>query len=102
MAKARKSRFYYNEFEKSPLEEYRNGNICPVKNCDQAQLIQKGDLVTLKVFVRKNATRSPKVRGIVARMSRNHVPLKAVCKEHSKGHATVWVLSGGEYKRCIL
>lgn len=100
--KARQSRFYYNQFDKSPMEEYRKGNACLVKSCDQAKLIRKGNLVTLPVFVRKNAKRRPKAKGIVVRMSQKHTPLKAVCKEHSNGQSTVWVLSDGEYKRCIL
>ncbi len=69
---------------------------------DNTHALYKGDTVKLKQFVPINARQKPKITGTVQFMSRNHVPLRSICKLHCNGSSTVWLWSDGQYHRCVM
>ena len=103
-AKGRQSRFYYNLYDQSRLASFNK--ICSKqskdkKPCDLAQLVKKGDRITLPLFHRKNAKRFKKITGSVQFMSKDTRPIKALCKRHPLEGANVWLFCDGRYHRCV-
>ena len=98
-AKGRQSRFYYNYYEQSKLAVFNI--ICTQDECSLASTLKKGDVITLPEFHKKNTKRPKRVTGTVQFISKDHKPIKVLCKDHSPQGVNVWLFYNGHYYRCL-
>ena len=101
-ARARQSRFYYNQFDKQLLMEYKAS--AHINCCQQPDVIKQGDHVSLQKWCRLGSKRSY-CSGVVAYMSLdNQKPIQGVCRKHFKGKVNVWLIRSvsSDFVRCLI
>lgn len=97
-AKGREKRFYYNQFDKQPLEEYKHSMRCSSNGCFGAELLGQGDFVTLGKWVGAGSC-----TGRVAYMTVDQKPLQRLCRAHLTKRAIVWLRTPDcVFVRCIV